>query len=997
MALPPVELRITARDQTRAGIAAVRQGLTSLNTQIASLRSAGLKLGLTFGGLGLAVAPLVRLGRTAIDAADDLKALSERTGISVEKLSVLALAAKQSNTSIEAVGKGARNLSALMLQAAQGSEKAGKLLTAFGVAAGDTLDEALQKVLLKLGQLPAGWQKAAIGAKLLGARSAAELIPLANSLQEATEQQKRFNLVIGTESANAADAFNDGIELIKASLGAGFLRAITPTLEKLAGAFQDPAFQRGVQDFAGSVATAAGFIVTHFRTILTAVEALGGVFVTVFAARMVAALKTYIVAVISTIQQENARRALQEASLKAAVQSAAAEEARAVAMLNSARAAAVAVGAQARMNLVLGTVIPLERAAAASAAAHAAAQVGLAGAMGGTAVAGGLLRGALLFLGGPIGAITTALSLGATAWAIWGNTAQASVDKASVALGKADALIGRFNDSIKLSKAGGSQIAADFADLNVEANRLTDNLDALKKKQAELLTKGTGLEQLTGRGKLADEIKQTQEAFDQLTSKIAEARQKQGTPGAEPTFTLPPGLLAPEPKKAAGGGAGKAINDAKQLIDASLAATQDALEREQRNLDQALEDHLVSYRDFYARRTAIAVAGIDNEIAAKREALALAKDQGDAARLTSEITVLERKRGDVAVQARRDQITAERELASTVTDLRARLAEAEGRPLEARKLQIAEEIQRLRDSIQGEIPPAIVAVIARLEGAELVRAEFEDLQRQLQEIEERRHLAEQSIEAETATKLFGEFEQRSRLVQVYKDTAAAIEKLLPQLRALAAANPGIPDYANAVADAEAALAKLQDKKNETFVAVRKTVQESTAGLFTDLIDGTKKASDAFEDFAKSVMKGIEQILAQQLAKKLVGNLFGTAKGEEGNEGGGSGGGLFSFLSGLFHQGGIAGEPPTSSRRVPALAFAGAPRLHDGGTLGLRSNEVPAILQRGEEVLTRGDPRHQANQGRAPPMNLRLEVSPQALHMTLQDWLQAELGRVAANR
>jgi hypothetical protein len=31
-------------------------------------------------------------------------------------------------------------------------------------------------------------------------------------------------------------------------------------------------------------------------------------------------------------------------------------------------------------------------------------------------------------------------------------------------------------------------------------------------------------------------------------------------------------------------------------------------------------------------------------------------------------------------------------------------------------------------------------------------------------------------------------------------------------------------------------------------------------------------------------------------------------------------------------------------------------------LGLRSNEVPAILQRGEEVLTRGDPRHRANQG-----------------------------------
>ena len=47
--------------------------------------------------------------------------------------------------------------------------------------------------------------------------------------------------------------------------------------------------------------------------------------------------------------------------------------------------------------------------------------------------------------------------------------------------------------------------------------------------------------------------------------------------------------------------------------------------------------------------------------------------------------------------------------------------------------------------------------------------------------------------------------------------------------------------------------------------------------------------------------------------------------------------------------------------VPAAAFAAAPRMHSGGTLGLRHtsgfaglrpDEVPAILQRGERVLSR---------------------------------------------
>jgi hypothetical protein len=36
--------------------------------------------------------------------------------------------------------------------------------------------------------------------------------------------------------------------------------------------------------------------------------------------------------------------------------------------------------------------------------------------------------------------------------------------------------------------------------------------------------------------------------------------------------------------------------------------------------------------------------------------------------------------------------------------------------------------------------------------------------------------------------------------------------------------------------------------------------------------------------------------------------------------------------------------------VPTGTFVGAPRFHEGGIAGLRPNEVPAILQRGEVVI-----------------------------------------------
>jgi hypothetical protein len=46
------------------------------------------------------------------------------------------------------------------------------------------------------------------------------------------------------------------------------------------------------------------------------------------------------------------------------------------------------------------------------------------------------------------------------------------------------------------------------------------------------------------------------------------------------------------------------------------------------------------------------------------------------------------------------------------------------------------------------------------------------------------------------------------------------------------------------------------------------------------------------------------------------------------------------------------------------------RYHGGGIAGLRPDEVPAILQRGEEVLTADDPRHRANGGVGGDVHLK---------------------------
>jgi hypothetical protein len=61
----------------------------------------------------------------------------------------------------------------------------------------------------------------------------------------------------------------------------------------------------------------------------------------------------------------------------------------------------------------------------------------------------------------------------------------------------------------------------------------------------------------------------------------------------------------------------------------------------------------------------------------------------------------------------------------------------------------------------------------------------------------------------------------------------------------------------------------------------------------------------------------------------------------------------SWLSGLstafVHAGGVIGVDSLPERMVPALAMAGAKRYHEG----LASDEIPAILQKGETVIPKG--------------------------------------------
>lgn len=159
--------------------------------------------------------------------------------------------------------------------------------------------------------------------------------------------------------------------------------------------------------------------------------------------------------------------------------------------------------------------------------------------------------------------------------------------------------------------------------------------------------------------------------------------------------------------------------------------------------------------------------------------------------------------------------------------------------------------------------------------------------------------------------------------------------------------------------------KLQDGMTQWRKAGGDAVNAMEAGFtgfFRNVVSGTMTVTAAFKEMAKNILADIATILlraaiAQPIAAALGGAMGIAVQGPAFNTVGGNAapGGGFTSSRGSFHMGGIVGTSGTNQIMAPDSLFAGAPRFHNG----LRPDEFPAILQRGEEVI----PRNEVGRGR----------------------------------
>lgn len=254
-----------------ADTAALETGLKNSQSKLAGFGASAAKAGAVaaaaFAAAGVAAGASIK---NAIDQADELGKTAQKIGIPVEELSGLKHAADLSGVSMEALEKSAARLSRTMVEAvARPTSEAGVAFRALGLSVRNadgsmkTTGQVISDVAGKFGNMQDGATKTKLAMDLFG-RSGADLIPMLNAgktgLASMIMEARQLGLVITTDTAKAAESFNDNLSRLGGVLRGVVLQsmaAMAPALAHISQRMVEAAKNSGlVQTISAAVAAA---------------------------------------------------------------------------------------------------------------------------------------------------------------------------------------------------------------------------------------------------------------------------------------------------------------------------------------------------------------------------------------------------------------------------------------------------------------------------------------------------------------------------------------------------------------------------------------------------------------------------------------------------------------------------------------------------------------------------------------------------------------------
>lgn len=280
-------------------------------------------------------------------------------------------------------------------------------------------------------------------------------------------------------------------------------------------------------------------------------------------------------------------------------------------------------------------------------------------------------------------------------------------------------------------------------------------------------------------------------------------------------------------------------------------------------------------------------------------------------------------------------------LGENLQQLQAEIDQSVGQSLEKRLATIRQGYANLRNDFGGKASTADVAALDTTQQQDMQRAGFEAINQLLAQ----RDQLEFDIEVKRRQGLLTDLEANNQVLMLNEQY-----RILLMADAELALSNGMNHVAQGATNAANSMQTLNEVQTEMATTINKDLVSGLAGAFDQYVSGAMSAKDAFRQFASDFLRQMAMMILQQKILNSIG-----------------GGGLGGAVASVLHDGGIAGSSGTT-RSVPSWMFNVAPRFHGGGVVGLASNEVPAVLEKGEGVFTK---EQMASMGQKQGANVRI--------------------------
>ena len=257
-------IELTTKDKIEKGLNAAKKKLTAFGSGVASLGKKFIVAGTAAAGMaGIAVASFVKQGA-------ELTKIAERTGASVEWLSQMQYAAKQTGLEIDVVADAVKDMQERFAEASKlDSGEMLEGLNMIGVSVKEienmTVAERFEFLAKKIAAIKDPATKTAVAIKLMG-EAGYQLLPMIGNIEKLRKEAEKLGMTMTKEDAQAAkelaDAWNTLTSMFKAftaQIGSALAQTLKDIAEKVKVVFT--AILKWVKDNKTTVATIAKVVV----------------------------------------------------------------------------------------------------------------------------------------------------------------------------------------------------------------------------------------------------------------------------------------------------------------------------------------------------------------------------------------------------------------------------------------------------------------------------------------------------------------------------------------------------------------------------------------------------------------------------------------------------------------------------------------------------------------------------------------------------------------